>query len=213
MDDKPDQPTWLTTTEAADHLGVHPSTLRRWADEGMITAMITPGGHRRFALSDLKAFLEQGQQPKSLPAYESVWAEHALSHTRAQISKQRSEGWMEAFDSDDRTRTRQLGRRLLGLILRFVSMPEGGEPVLREVREVGHSYGAAALSAGLPLQKALEIAMLFRDGLIETTLELPEKAPVKPKTNLRLLRRLNPVMNELQLAIVDAYDQEGATVG
>lgn len=208
MPRKKDQPTWLTTTEAAEHLGVHPSTLRRWADDGMITAMITPGGHRRFALSDLEAFRRQGEQPRQLPAYESVWAQQALTHTRERIVQHRSSDLMAAFDNSERRRGRQLGRRLLGLILRYVSMREGGQAVLDEVEEVGRSYARAARSAGLPLQQALEIAMLFRDGLIETTLELPERAPVKSKTNLHLLRRLNPVMNSLQLAIVGAYEEE-----
>jgi excisionase family DNA binding protein len=211
--DEQAHPTWLTTTEAADHLGVHPSTLRRWADDGMITAMVTPGGHRRFALADLEAFRRQGQQPTMLPADESVWAQQALSHTRAQIVEHQSTSMMRAFDEGERRRSRQLGRRLLGLILRYVSMREGGEDVLAEVSQVGHAYAAAARSAGLPLQQALEIAMFFRDGLVETTLEFPEKASVQTGANVQLLRRLNPVMNTLQLAVVDAYEEEATENG
>ena len=39
---------WLTLSEAAEQLGVHPTTLRRWADNGDIPVSVTPGGHRRF---------------------------------------------------------------------------------------------------------------------------------------------------------------------
>lgn len=40
--------------EAAQHFGVHPDTLRRWANDGKIaTAGITPGGHRLFDLNEI----------------------------------------------------------------------------------------------------------------------------------------------------------------
>ena len=42
---------------AADLLGVHVDTIRRWADSGKLPAVILPSGHRRFRVSDLEAFL------------------------------------------------------------------------------------------------------------------------------------------------------------
>lgn len=46
----------MKLTEAAKHLGVHPDTLRRWANAGKIkVAGKTPGGHRLFELSDISA--------------------------------------------------------------------------------------------------------------------------------------------------------------
>ena len=49
---------WLSLQEASNMLGVHPSTLRQWADSGKIPTVRTPGGHRRFAESDVRAVLE-----------------------------------------------------------------------------------------------------------------------------------------------------------
>lgn len=196
---------WLTTTEAAELLGVHPSTLRRWADEGQIPTMVTPGGHRRFARRDVVSFGSPGPRSEAISEYGSIWAKQALSHTRSQIVEHGSSKSMSAFDNGERDRSRQLGRRLLGLTLRYVSMQDGGEELLQQVREVGHQYAEAARSAGLDLQEALELAMFFRDSLLETTLELPAKTRLQPGANVQLLRRLNPVMNALQLAIVDRY--------
>ena len=52
--DKPDEDSaWLTLSQAARFLDVHPTTLRRWANNGDLPAMVTPGGHRRFAAIDL----------------------------------------------------------------------------------------------------------------------------------------------------------------
>jgi excisionase family DNA binding protein len=43
----------LTPGEAAERLGVHVSTLNRWADAGHLETYRTPGGHRRFRVSDV----------------------------------------------------------------------------------------------------------------------------------------------------------------
>ena len=43
----------LTTSAAAELLGVHPSTIKRWSDEGTISSAKTQGGHRRIHLTDI----------------------------------------------------------------------------------------------------------------------------------------------------------------
>ena len=47
----------LSTSEAARHLGVSLSTVRRWSDSGHLVGYRTPGGQRRFTLEQLDAFL------------------------------------------------------------------------------------------------------------------------------------------------------------
>jgi excisionase family DNA binding protein len=53
--------TWLTVGQAAKHLGVAERTLRRWATDGRIPAYSTPGGHRRFRVADVEAFLDDAR--------------------------------------------------------------------------------------------------------------------------------------------------------
>ena len=48
----------LTASQAARHLGVSISTLRRWSDAGHVQAYRTPGGQRRFSVEQLDAFLD-----------------------------------------------------------------------------------------------------------------------------------------------------------
>lgn len=43
----------LSTSEAGKLLEVHPSTVKRWADQGLLPVTRTRGGHRRFHLKDL----------------------------------------------------------------------------------------------------------------------------------------------------------------
>ena len=59
MPEPDDKPEWLSTYEAAKRVGVHPKTLLLWAREGRITAAVTPGGHRRFRVSELDALLKR----------------------------------------------------------------------------------------------------------------------------------------------------------
>lgn len=45
---------WITITEAAEILDVHPDTLRKWEQKGLLKSRRTAGGHRRFCLADIR---------------------------------------------------------------------------------------------------------------------------------------------------------------
>jgi excisionase family DNA binding protein len=46
-------------SEAAEALGISASTLRRWADTGKLQTIRTPGGHRRFPVSEVRRLSTQ----------------------------------------------------------------------------------------------------------------------------------------------------------
>lgn len=48
---------WLTVEDAAERLGVSKASIRRWAKEGKIASVQTPGGHRRFTVEAVDAAL------------------------------------------------------------------------------------------------------------------------------------------------------------
>jgi excisionase family DNA binding protein len=58
MSDRRSTRMGLTASEAARHLGVSISTIRRWSDAGHLSGYRTPGGQRRFSEEQLDAFLE-----------------------------------------------------------------------------------------------------------------------------------------------------------
>ena len=47
---------YYTPAQAANLLGVHPESLRRWEREGKITSYRTPGGQRRFLKREIERF-------------------------------------------------------------------------------------------------------------------------------------------------------------
>jgi excisionase family DNA binding protein len=50
----------LTVGEVYTLLHIHPSSLRRWSDKGLLKSYkITPRGDRRFARQDIAKFLEE----------------------------------------------------------------------------------------------------------------------------------------------------------
>jgi excisionase family DNA binding protein len=49
----------FSTRELARLCGVNESTIKRWADSGKLTCVKTPGGHRKFRLREVLAFLNE----------------------------------------------------------------------------------------------------------------------------------------------------------
>ena len=61
----------LTPGEVAMLFRVDPKTVTRWAAAGRISSIRTPGGHRRFRESEVRALLEGGPTaatPAQIPA-------------------------------------------------------------------------------------------------------------------------------------------------
>lgn len=51
---------FLRPGQASVILGVHPRTLMRWAEQGMLRYHVLPSGHRRYSEQDVKALQERG---------------------------------------------------------------------------------------------------------------------------------------------------------
>src|SRR3990172_3266680 len=198
---------WLPLKQAAERLGVHATTLRRWADSGELPTLLTPGRHRRFAIADLDRFAEEHRRLKTITGLERIWAEQALIQTRKEIVDHPNVPWLAAFNEEDRERKRALGRRLMGLMLQYVSLSEGGDDILEEARAIGREHAENALGLRLPLVEAITAMLFFRDTMVEVAVQLPEVAHVRPEANTKLLRRINLLLNAVQLAIADMYDR------
>jgi excisionase family DNA binding protein len=55
------KPLGLSTSQAADALGVSLGTIRRWSDMGYLESYRTPGGQRRFSDEQIEQFVESLQ--------------------------------------------------------------------------------------------------------------------------------------------------------
>ena len=204
----PETEQWLPLTKASTLLGVHMTTLRRWADNGQIPFMLTPGGHRRFALSDLNRFASERRQMPGSDSIEQLWAEQALTQTRQTITAHKDDAWLASYNDQMRQQHRTLGRRLMGLTLQYISDPESNGSLLEEANEIGKQYGRLSRQSNLPLTQALQTTLMFRDMLVDTAFQLPSSAAIKPEANLRLMRRINELLNVVHLAIAQIYEKQ-----
>ncbi len=197
---------WLGLNEAAQQLGVHPVTLRRWADDGEIAVMVTPGGHRRFAVAEIDRFSEERQRQRVVAGIEQTWADQVLDETRRQISRHPDAAWLSPFDEQQREHKRVLGRQLLDITLKYISLKQGGEDLLESARIIGREHATEGLQMGLPLAEALRIVLFFRDTMYKVALQLPEVAHVKTEVNAQLLRRIGALLATVELAVAETYD-------
>lgn len=54
------KPETVDARRAADMLGVHIATVRRWEKAGLLKCWRTPGGYRRFNIDDVRALKAAG---------------------------------------------------------------------------------------------------------------------------------------------------------
>lgn len=198
---------WLPLNDAAQRLGVHATTLRRWADEGQIPFMVTPGGHRRFSVDALDEFIRaRNRSPHQAPP-EQLWIERALARTREELVVQQDAHWMVGFTQEERELHRQLGRRLMGSLLQYISREDSAEELLEQAAALGRAYADAMRQRHVSLPEGLQAVFFFRDTLIETAVDLPQAATSRGETNLRLMRRITRFVNAVQVSLAEAYEQ------
>src|SRR6267142_5916418 len=113
---------WLSLREAAEMLGMHPATVRLWADRNELPSRRTSGGHRRFRKADIEARLRQETERKPSPAaqllVQSVLGRVRFAFTDGTLT---TFSWYTGFDEAARDGYRDLGRRLLELLLRALA--------------------------------------------------------------------------------------------
>jgi excisionase family DNA binding protein len=207
MSDVLPEKDWLGLGETAQLLGIHPVTLRRWADAGEISFMTTAGGHRRFAIVDVKRFAAERQHLSLMPRVEQVWADQALVKSHEVVLSHRNARWMEVFGEQDRERSRVLGRRLMAIVMQYISSDESPDILLDEARAIGVQYALSSIEHGLSMTTVLEAMMSFRDAMFESAILVPEVTHSAMTNSARLLKRINTLLNAVQLAVAQTYDQ------
>jgi len=136
------EPDWLTLGQAAKYLGVAQSTIRKWSDQGLLSAFYTPGGHRRFRRRDLDAFLARsGHAGRPGPLVLIVDDDPGVRrHVRVSLE---AEGYSVREAGDAAEGLALVEEERPDLILLDVLMPQvDGWEMLRQVQE---RHGAGAI--------------------------------------------------------------------
>lgn len=200
----------LALKEAAERLDVHPATLRRWADKGEIEVVLTPGGHRRFPVSEIARLRSRSSAATGEAAggvhnsYDSSLADATLEHTRQGIDEQSGASWREGLDDEDIQEKRALGRRLVELVTKYLH--NGDASIVVEARAIGRLYGKSARDSGLGLTEALKATFFFRQHIMESVVFSGETGGIRQDIDRETLRRLDHFLNAVELSIAEVLE-------
>lgn len=158
---------YLTTSQVADLLSVHPSTVKRWCNDGELEVDKTDGGHRRIHLQDVLEMAEARSIPTFLDAFHPyeghVWTavNQAVEGSFHRVHSL-AMGWL----------ARGHLRRLSALFLELGRHP--GIPLTRFcdeavrgfMRDVGETWRAGRLRVGeehMATEALVEVLLRLRD--------------------------------------------------
>ena len=203
-----DTSEWVSLREAADMLGVHPATVRNWADKGDLPSRRTPGGHRRFRRGDLLRYAET--QGEWQPAEVQVILQSALGQTRIQVG----EGtlvhvpWYEAMGDATRDEMRHQGRRVLEELRKYIGNGAQDEALSAAIT-LGKDYASVLSADGLTLPQAARGFFYFSDFVINSVLTWSEITPPRSTSEWStMLRQINTFINAMLLSIIEYYEEE-----
>lgn len=203
------QVVWLDLADAARYLGVHFTSLRRWADAGDLAHIRTPGGRRRFALADLQAFVES--QRRGRPSRAMLPPCGTLDLARRHIQHNVQElGWLARLQEEQRSRFRQSGQRLLGLLLQYSARLDNGDAFLAEGRRLAADYGRVCRQAGLSVVETARVFLFFRRSILNSIHETSGLTSSSDGEGARLYRRMADFLDVILLATLDGCSEEQA---
>lgn len=199
---------WLSLRQVADMLGMHPATVRLWADRNELPSRRTNGGHRRFRRADIEARLRQAAEPKSHPAaqllVQSVLGRVRFAFTDGTLN---TLPWYQHFNDAARDAYRKLGRRMLELLLHALTESTFSDELRREAVQLGTEYGSITCTSHVPVADAVRAFLYFRDIVDDSMLQLAEVRGTRDHPDIpwaESLRQIQAITNEVLPALIEA---------
>lgn len=200
---------WVSLRQAAELLGVHPATVRSWADKGELPSRRTPGGHRRFRRSDLISQAERAAEVQPLEV--QVIIQNALGQARMSVSGDgglAAEVWYAAMSETTRNTMRAMGRSVLEAMREYLGAgaPDAG---LGRAIKLGSDYAAILARDGLTLPQAVRGFVYFSDFVINAILTWSEITPPRSAPEwATLVRQVNTFTHAMLLSVIEFYEEE-----
>jgi excisionase family DNA binding protein len=196
---------WLSLGDVAQMLGVHPSTVRNWSDQGELPVHRTKGRHRRYRKSDVELWI-QSQNAEAQADIGEV-AQSALRLTRLHISEGmlESEAWYQKLDSDAREQYRRSGRATVHGLMAYMSAQ--GNSAEAEARALGFEYASQARRCNLTTIESIKAFLYFRDLLMDSMLSVYETALISsPRAWSDMLRKIAGFTDLVMLTLLETME-------
>jgi excisionase family DNA binding protein len=199
---------WLSLRQVADMLGMHPATVRLWADRDELPSRRTSGGHRRFRRADIEARLRKESEHKPNPAaqllIQSVLGRVRFAFTDGTLN---TLPWYQHFNEAAREAYRRLGRRVLELLLRALTNNDLSDELRQEAIQLGNEYGSITCTSHVPVADAVRAFLYFRNIVDESVLQLVEVRGSRDHQDIpwaESLRQIQALTNEILPALIEA---------
>lgn len=202
---------WIGVAEACHLLQVSPPTLRRWSDAGRVPSRKTLGGHRRFSRAGIVALFSGSTASVSLAAERRLPSPPTPLDRRDLVAQD----WHHRLSMEPgAARMRELGQRLLGLLLQHVHTRFNDDLYLNEARSVGTSYGREAALAHTSLADTVKAFVFFRRACARLTAPANTEAAETTRADLleavSLHERIDSFMDAVLLGVLAGF--EGGSV-
>lgn len=200
---------WMRLSEAADYLGVHFSTLRRWSDSGKIACFKTPGGRRRYKKSDLDDYLNYSRI-KDESHYLSTVSDQAQPAIIKDIRQlgMRDEPWYTKISQKHQELMARNGRRLIGTLMQYVSRSDGGDEYLQQGKKIARHYGVLCCMSGLSVKQTLAAYVSIRHSIVDSLCESGMVVQDSGEETWNIYRRVNHFLDTVMLSILDVFETD-----
>jgi excisionase family DNA binding protein len=195
---------WLSLSEAAEILGVHPGTVRNWSDRGLLPVYRTGGGHRRYKRNEVELWAQSQKQEHHIAPENAM--QMAIRQVRIQVAegKLESERWYQKLDSEARSQYRLSGNSLARGMMNYLITQ--GSDGLSEAHSIGYEYASRAHRYGLNSAEATQAYLFFRNTLIEGIMQVFIDANVPSRDALAMFTKLNTFADQILLALLETYE-------
>jgi len=196
---------WLTLSNAAKLLGVHPSTVRLWSDKGALPVHKTQGGHRRYKRGEILLWAETNSKSREEAIEPEGMMNEVVKNVRMQISEGRlqKESWYQLLDEDARVQYRSSARSLFQGLMTY--MTTNGADAANEAYAIGYEYASRARRYSLSYVDAAKAFLFFRDTLVESVIKVYTEANVPSKKATAMYAKMHTFTDQILISLLDTY--------
>jgi excisionase family DNA binding protein len=196
---------FLGVSKASELLGISETTLRPWTDEGRIRVFVTPGGHRRYSVHELRQFMHARRAVQGMSS--------VASHLEDTVPVHRSTAQMDICSTlpnahvprESQERLARCGRELLNLVIQYMIHPSKREETMHLVRKVGQEHGRTLASLGFPLVDSLEAFTKHRNLLVEAAVKFARNGHLPSGRAVSAVPLVTRVLDEALISLVAAH--------
>ena len=202
-----DKSNWISIGEASRIIGVTEVTLRQWSDNGFIKVFITPGGHRRYNIEEVQAFVKSHENKIGSQEIAAIIGKDNTSHKEIGLNIIKTFPNYKNFSPDIIKELGILGKQTLGMVTDYVKAPDEYERLLTVADEIGIGYGKILMQAEVSMPNAVLSFVAHRTPIISTIMEILDHRNVALEDVTDAVPHIDNLLNQSLTSMVKYYNE------